>query len=712
MNRPVNRQNKTDRIGSRSVDKTDGQRRLSAVKQIFFTILIFLLFFAGSELVLSLIGIKPLSLTEDPMVGFADNAPLFVKQKRSDGAVVYRTAENKLQHFNDQSFPETKGKNTCRIFCLGGSTTYGHPYNNKLSFCGWLDAYLKETDPDTTWEVINAGGISYASYRVAKLMQELTRYEPDLFIVYSGQNEFLERRSYGELADLPSWLVNLDSALNRTRIYSGLKQISEELRPESFKKAKKRYELSGEVKTMLAYTAGPTSYHRDDTLRLQILNHYSFNLERMVLLAEEAGAGIIFVTPVVNLKDVSPFKSEFKEGLSAQAMDLFNGLLEKGIKLHEEGNPSGALQVYKQAFEIDNRYAELYFRIGRALFDLKGYEKAEHAFKRAVDEDVAPLRALSAMRTILFDVTSKYGVPLVDFEKILKQAYLEKYDHAVFGNEFFMDHVHTNDEAYRILGLSLLDTLKKEGLISSEHTLTETRMVKVAQQVRSSIDSEYYRESLLNLAKVFDWAGKIEETEHLLQKSIELYGPQGEVYILLGTALLKKGEIDKSIDMFQKALNTGYETPTLYMRLADAYRTAGRFREALEAYKNKLRLDGLEYEAHTLYGIVYAFQGDHKTAIFHFKESLRLKPDYIVASINMVGSLYLENRFDEVMLIAKEVLKQDPNQYKMHFIIGDILLDRGDREGAIQYLSKALKIAPDFRKAQESLDKARRMKSG
>ncbi len=711
MSRRKKKQNKNTQNNSGSTDNEGSWRRLSVPKQIVFTGLIFVLFFSVLELALLLIGVKPLSLTEDPMLGFADNAPLFVKHKRDDGTVVYRTARNKRQHFNDQSFPETKGKNTCRIFCLGGSTTYGRPYDNKLSFCGWLDAYLKAVEPNTRWEVINAGGISYASYRVAKLMQELTQYEPDLFIVYSGQNEFLERRSYGKLADLPSWLINMDSTLNRTRAYSSLKRLSEKLRPKSIKRAKKKYEITGEVKTILAYTAGPSSYHRDDLLREQILNHYGANLERMVLLAKDADADIAFVTPVVNLKDVSPFKSEYKAGLSSEAIGRFNNLLESGKKVHEDGHPSDALKLYKQAFEIDNRYADLYYRIGRALFDLKGYEKAEHAFSRAVDEDVAPLRALSAMRTILLEVASKHDVPLVDFEQILKQAYVKRYDHSVFGNEFFMDHVHTDDEGYRILGLSLLDVLKKEDVISSESQLDKEQLEKIGQQVRSSLDNEYYRESLFNLAKVFDWAGKFEETAHLLRKNLSLYGPQGEVYVLLGTALLKNGDIDASIDVFQEAIKKNFESPTLYMRLADAYRASGKFSDALEAYKNKLRLDGLEYEAHTLYGIVYAFQGDHKTAISHFEEALRQKPDYLVASINMVGSLYIESRFDEVITVAKEVLDRDPNQFKMHFVIGDILLKRGDGEGAIRYLSKAVNLRPDFRPARVSLNKARGMKS-
>ena len=104
----LKKQNELNQDTPRSVEKTNDQKRLSAAKQIFFTILIFSLFFAGLEFFLSLFGVKPLLLTEDPMVGFADNIPLFVKQQRDDGSIIYRSAKNKLQFFNDQSFSETK----------------------------------------------------------------------------------------------------------------------------------------------------------------------------------------------------------------------------------------------------------------------------------------------------------------------------------------------------------------------------------------------------------------------------------------------------------------------------------------------------------------------------------------------------------------------------------------------------------------------------
>lgn len=66
---------------------------------------------------------------------------------------------------------------------------------------------LPVADEHTVWEVINAGGVSYASYRVAALMEELTQYQPDLFVIFSAHNEFLERRTYAGMFSQPPWFL-------------------------------------------------------------------------------------------------------------------------------------------------------------------------------------------------------------------------------------------------------------------------------------------------------------------------------------------------------------------------------------------------------------------------------------------------------------------------------------------------------------------------
>ena len=176
-------------------------RRTPLWQALLLPVLAILIFFALLEGGLALFGVQPALQNEDPFVGFASNAPLFVSSPGANGKQLLATAPNKKDFFNRQSFAQPKAPNTYRIFTLGGSTTYGRPYDDNTSFSGWLRELLPAVDQSKNWEVINAGGISYASYRVAKLMEELIRYQPDLFIIYTGHNEFLEERTYREIRE-------------------------------------------------------------------------------------------------------------------------------------------------------------------------------------------------------------------------------------------------------------------------------------------------------------------------------------------------------------------------------------------------------------------------------------------------------------------------------------------------------------------------------
>ncbi|MEO2035244.1 MAG: hypothetical protein ABGZ35_24465, partial [Planctomycetaceae bacterium] len=160
------------------------RRSLPVRKKILFAFMITVAFFAVLELLLAAFGVRPITYSEDPFVGFTSRSPLFEEVQSPGGQTALRTAPGKLDWFNLQEFPLKKEQNDYRIFCMGGSTTYGRPYNDATSFGGWLREFLKTADSKHNWQVINAGGISYASYRVASLMEELIEYEPDLFIIY------------------------------------------------------------------------------------------------------------------------------------------------------------------------------------------------------------------------------------------------------------------------------------------------------------------------------------------------------------------------------------------------------------------------------------------------------------------------------------------------------------------------------------------------
>ena len=122
------------------------------LKNSLFTVILVGGFFALAEILLALAGVRPALSTDDPFFGFAGNVPLYVEAQADDGSTVLRTAENKIVLFNHQVFPKTRSDNAYRIFCMGGSTTYGRPYRDAGSFCGWLRAYLGAADPGRDME--------------------------------------------------------------------------------------------------------------------------------------------------------------------------------------------------------------------------------------------------------------------------------------------------------------------------------------------------------------------------------------------------------------------------------------------------------------------------------------------------------------------------------------------------------------------------------
>ncbi|MDC4206541.1 MAG: tetratricopeptide repeat protein [Candidatus Manganitrophus sp.] len=676
-------------------------------KSILFTIIIVTAFFGLLELVLALIGVHSVLVAEDPFVGFAEKIPLFVEERQPDGSVLLKTARNKWDWFNrDQAFPKEKGRNSYRIFCMGGSTTYGHPYYDRVSFCGWLRAFLRAADPSRDWEVINAGGISYASYRVAHLMNELTQYQPDLFIVYSGQNEFLEQRSYGSLKEQPPWALRASAMLSRTRTWAAMERALEAVRPDSIKKAKERYQLSGEVNEILTHTLGPTTYRRDDPLKERIIAHFRLNLIRMVQIARESGAEVLFVQPAINLKDMSPFKSEHKEGFGEEGLRRWEERYRRGGELQKGGRFDEALAAYREALQIDDRYADLHYRIGQVLFEMKKYDEAEKAFWRAVEEDIVPLRILRSMQQVVEEVAADEGAPLVDFPRLLREAYSRQYDHAVFGKEYFVDHVHTNIEGYRLLGLALLDQMARQKIVTPDPSWGAETIQTVEKEVMSGLNRFADGLALKNIGKLFDWAGKFEEANAVFLRALEALGPDAEIYRRLTTSAMGRGAFDEAIFYLSQAAVLEPDRPDIHHRLARLLAQQGRIEEAIEHYRMELQHFPNNYIVHTDLAVMLARKGENEAARRHFDAALKLSPDFEFAHLNLAILLAKERRYDEALAHNREVLRVNPAQHLAHIYSGVILKNQGKTEAAIHHFSEAVRLKPDDPVAKKNLEEA------
>jgi tetratricopeptide (TPR) repeat protein len=622
---------------------------------------------------------------------------------------MYITARNKAGYFNFQEFPQHKSDDAYRIFCVGGSTTYGRPYRHKVSFCGWMQAYLEAADPTRKWEVINVGGITYASYRVARMMNELVNYQPDMFIVYTGQNEFLEKRSYGVLQERPAWMIELDASLSGTRVYTAMKLMLDALRQGRNNVSQKADLLPDEVDDIMSHTMGPETYQRDENLRRATITHFRINLKRIADIADSASADKVFVVPGKQLRDLTPFKSEHRNDLEPDELMQWLILYSDARELQQAGKLQRALAKFNDAMAIDDRYAELHYRIGEVMFDQRNFEEAEAAFRRAIDEDVTPLRILAPMQQIVQEVAADEDAPLIDFPALLRKVHMENYGHGIFGSEFFVDHVHFTIEGHRLIGWGLFEQLVAQGIAHPDASWDDSRVERVRQQVLASLDKVDIGHSYMALGIIFEWAAKYDEAEKMLLRALDTLGPDEEIYMRLANTYYGKCDLDKAYDYLVRTRELAPDMPMVHARSAMLLLAQGKPDTAINECRTEMEIQPDNYIATFCMAMAHAALGDAEKAQRAFDRTLAMKADNLDVHLGYADFLIKQRRYDEALVQTQAALDINPASYEAQNALGGLLLDHGDREKAWQHIAEALRLEPDYAPAMENL---RRFKSG
>ena len=112
-----------------------------------------------------------------------------------------------------------KAPKTVRIVVLGESAAQGVPVPG-FGFSPQLRAQLRHRYPGTDFEVIDTGIVAINSHVVYQVAKEMARFEPDLFVLYAGNNEVVGPYGPGcaYLSNMPPlWVIRASVWVRSTR---------------------------------------------------------------------------------------------------------------------------------------------------------------------------------------------------------------------------------------------------------------------------------------------------------------------------------------------------------------------------------------------------------------------------------------------------------------------------------------------------------------
>ena len=113
--------------------------------------------------------------------------------------------------------------------------------------------------------------------------------------------------------------------------------------------------------------------------------------------------------------------------------------------------------------------------------------------------------------------------------------------------------------------------------------------------------------------------------------------------------------------------------------LGDALIDAGRPRDAIPHLQEAARLDPDHAAWRTFdIGIAFAQDGDHATAVEHFRKALELHPRFEAALFRLGRSLLAECRYSEAVPAFEKALAYRPNHARLLFGLGNAYAGMGD----------------------------------
>jgi len=456
------------------------------------------------------------------------------------------------------SFARTKPAGGFRVFCFGESAVEGRIYMPRSSFPRLLEEMLRDRSRGGAVEVVNCGMTAQNSDRVLESFRAALAYQPDLMVVYGGNNEFFRHDRFGRYRH--PYLYRARVWLGR---HSALAILAKSLAHRLVDSAP-GLQLKGSVGVQ-----GPAFF--DDRLRGYILNGFRKNLEDMAAMGRASGVPVLLAVPAINLAGWPPQRSVCNlgpEGCRELAQTLARA--EQAIEL---GRLDQARALVEPVLAEEPKNALANFIAGRldlAAGDTVGRTAAAERFTTAADEDdFCVARARPAQLKIIAEVSAASGLPLLDVQEIFRR----RSPAGVVGYELLDDFCHPTLDGQALIAAALAQEISQaHPELFRPADRDELYSRRAEYLAREPLDPEYLskrlQEMAFYLAFKFDHPLITARALLLLRRQRELYPGSVLLPVVEGLVRLRRAEVERARAAFERALR---ENPGHVGRLADFY---------------------------------------------------------------------------------------------------------------------------------------------
>ncbi len=640
-------------------------------------------------------------------------AKLFIEEKLPDQVKVLRTNFQAVERFFPgkmarkplaEIFPAKKPEGNLRIFVLGESAARGERLSD-FSFSRMLETYLNTGLNYRKAEVINTGIPAINSWVIKEFAAELINYEPDLFIIYAGHNEFIGPYGPASVQGISGSRLSIELGIRASSLRLIQLMLGDALPPEM---AKGWRGLEMFINNRIS---------SDSNAFLSCRENWERNLRKIFSLAATKKIPVVFCKVPVNLRDCPPFASDEKHLTAEQKKEI--AALIKRIEQQPSTDFFIELQAQNQATPD---HALISYLLGHQLLSMNQSEKARTFFAQARNNDRFPVRIPQIFNETGEQIAKSFGASVIDLEKV----FAENSSDGSCGKELVYDHVHLTEYGHYLVTKSLAEVIKQWPWparsfftrpfpefdeMCNQISLTDYDLEQNLQSIIGSFQGppftlqyaadkriEYYNGELKRLRERLQFVDCLANAQKYLQNYPWCFSGFNRAAMML-----MRHEPELAIDYFARSLELNPFNPDAHNNRGMLLMQANRKEDASAHLFSAISLSPNLAMGHYNLAILRTSQNESEQAVNHYRLAVKSDPGMINAWRNLANIYFRSGKIGDALSVYQAA--EEYNAEDIHLKIGqsNCLLELEKSNEAFAILTQLVASHPESPFAHFSL---------
>jgi len=418
------------------------------------------------------------------------------------------------------------------------------------------------------------------------------------------------------------------------------------------------------------------------------------------------------------------------------ALELYDTLLrevpdspklwnEHGIVLHQAGRTAEALASYRQAIEVDQKYALAWNNLGVVLAHTGDTEEGIEGFRRALQIRGTLAAARLNLALLLFH-TRRFQLALEAFRQVLADTpdsalawngvglvlvELKRFPDArnAFVRAVESDPNHAG--AHYNLSFTLSNLGDYDGALRATKRALELDPYYVSQKFQLAIDLQYEEATIGVVPEISAdvsaealGGGEFNFDQRLLDNIFQELAPPPveppkrakEDALALARDYVSKGLMELAAAEATRAVQRGADRAEAGVVLGDIYARRGLHGEALERFREARAVDPARTDARLgeVKALLALSKGDEARGLA--EELIAVAPDDVEVLVAVARARTITGAAAEALTALRVAQQRAPARADLHKLQGDVALKVGDRKGALTAYRSALELDGGF----------------